>query len=382
MKLDFDPRDAVWGERHERLHGAYARAAGGAVPVVEPVPAPAIGVAARLEDLDAMTAFAAGWANAFAASAQNDWPPFLDTYCTVPMIPEVFGCPLTLRDEDIAAEPVLERIEQVWDLTPGPLEEACTVRQLYAWTERAQQRFGTDLPVWIADIQSPFSVAAQIAGAQELLMACVTAPAAVHHLCRMVTDTTIAWFDRHLAGLERPAYPGRNFPSLPEAMGVCLADDTPLIMLGPEMYREFAMPYNRELGQRYGGLHIHCCGDYTHNLDTLLEMPEVRSFQVHAGPGEFPLPPAAGVDAPFHRARARLACFVDTGAIARGDAYRDAPRRHYSEYTLPRLTQGGCTGLILQSCGTGSDFADADAALAWTREALATATARAVPPTQ
>ncbi|MFW5856907.1 MAG: uroporphyrinogen decarboxylase family protein, partial [Planctomycetota bacterium] len=283
MAWSFDPQSDRIRTAHRRLRDAYARAPGAEVPVVEPgVPNPTAGsVQACFEDLDAMEAHARGWAEALGACEENDWPPFVTTYCTVPMVPEAFGCPLHFRPDDIAPTPLPGGIELVDRLCPRPLREVSTIRRLLEWIDRAQRTLGTDLPMWTSDIQSPFSVAAQIVGTSELLMACVTDPDRVHRLCRMVTDTTRAWMDLQFDAMEHPAYPGRNFPSIGEPIGICIADDTPLVMLSPEMYREFAFPYNAELSEAYGGVHIHCCGDYKHNVDNLLDLPGIRSIQLH-----------------------------------------------------------------------------------------------------
>jgi hypothetical protein len=141
-------------------------------------------------------------------------------------------------------------------------------------------------------------------------------------------------------------------------------------MLSPSMYEEFALPYNSRIGEALGGVHIHSCGDYRHNLDNILKITNVRSIQLHAGRGEFPLPLTADADDPFNRARRRVACYVDVNDITRGDEYRGRYREHFGEYVLPRLIDGPLTGCILQSCGCPVDagLTEVDAALLWTRQ--------------
>lgn len=366
--LRFDPNSQTITQAYDRLRLAYARQSA-APPIVEPgIPVAAGDVQERFESLDCMLDFAAAYANAMAAS-DNGWPPFIMNYCTVPMVPEVFGCPVHFPEgHDAATSPALTDIEGVWSLKPKPLLEARTVRRMFEWVDYAQLHMGTELCFWTADIQSPFSVAAQIVQTDELMMACIANPKAVHHLCRMITDVTIDLMDRHLKQLERPGFPGANFPCIPDPIGICIADDTPLIMLHADMYREFALPYNREISEHFGGVHIHCCGDYSRNLQTLFELPGLKSVQVHAGPGEFPLPLTADEACAFNRARRELTIFVDTNSVARGDPYRNRNRKHYQDYVLPRLLNGELSGLILQGCGAkGPDFTAEDG-LRWTRE--------------
>ena len=366
--FDFDPCSDRIRTARQRLAAAYARQAGATVPIVDSGGAPyRFSPKERFDDDEKMLAYAVGWANAMA-STDSDWPPFLDAFCTIPMVPEAFGSELRFRESDIGVRPVIGDINHVWSLKPKRIAETSTIRRMFDWVDFAQRRLGTDVPIWTADIQSPFSVAAQIVSPVELLESCVTNPRAVHHLCRMVTDFTLDMMRKHIAQIENPCFPGRNFPSISENIGVCIADDTPLVMLGPDMYREFAFPYNAEIGRAFGGVHIHSCGDYRHNLDNLLALPNIRSIQVHAGAGEFPLPKTHLEDAAFNRARQQIAYLVDANDVTRGDEYRRLPRKHYAEYVLPRLKQGNLTGCILQSCGPSPDEPDAQSAVEWTRQ--------------
>jgi len=371
--LAFDPHDARITLAHQRLLAAYSRTPGAVVPVVDPGPrgsGSAYTVLECYQNLDHMLANAVAWANGLAAT-DNDWPPFIDTFCGVVMMAEVFGCPV-VWDSDVAwTQPILTDISQVWSLTPRPLADSPMIRRLSEWVDYAQRCLGDALPLWTMDVQSPFSVAAHLIDPQELLIACITDPEAVHHLCRMITDMSIAMMEQHLAQMTHPSFPGRNFPSISTPIGICIADDTPLIMLSPDMYREFGIPYNAEIGAAFGGIHIHSCGDYRHNLDALLETPGLRSIQLHAGVGEFALPASADEDCAFNRARQQVTYFVDSGDIAAGQDYAGRAQAHYREYVLPRLVQDDLIGCVLQSCGVTPELPDADKALQWTRETLA-----------
>jgi hypothetical protein len=368
MEFTFQHDSARIRLAHQRLKAAYELEPGAQTPVVEP------GGYARqhcfqelFADLDKMLDHAVRWANAMAATG-SDWPPFIDTYCGVVMVAEAFGCEVVFTPgSDPWTRSAVPDLNHVWNLKPKKLEETPTIRRLSEWVDYAQRKIGTDLPIWTMDVQSPFSVAARVVESTELLIGCITDPKAVHHLCDMITDVSIEMIRRHLAQMEHPGFPGRNFPSISEDIGICIADDTPLIMLSPEMYREFALPYNSRIGEAFGGVHLHSCGDYRANLDNTLDIKNLRSIQLHAGQGEFPLPESSAEDCPFNHARGKVAMLVDTNGIARADAYRNRPREHYAEYVLPRLLNGSMDGVILQSCGAGGDMPDLPAALEWTR---------------
>ena len=358
----------------KRLTAAYKRQPGEEVPVVESiVSASPHTYTERVHDLDKMLEHAVDFAAKMAA-LDNDWPPFIDTMCTVVMVPEAFGCEVVYpATEDMPwAKHAVYDISKVWDLKPKKPSDVFSIRRNAEWIDYAQRRMGTDLPIWTLDIQSPFSVAAQIVEPTELMTACITDPKAVHHVCRMVTDYWIEMMQEHLRQMEHPGFPGRIFPCISQNIGIVIADDTPLIMLSPEMYREFALPYNCEIGEAFGGVHLHSCGDFSHNIDSLLHITNLRSINFHPGPGEFPLPKTSTEDAAFNRVRTRLTYYVDCyGGVARGDLYKNRHRDFYAEYVLPRLAQGDMTGCILQSCCSARlELADLDEAIRWTRSQL------------
>ncbi len=350
-RLQFNPRSARIQQAKARLTAAYGLKPG-ETPVVEPGVGPSLlTTRERVEDLDLMLDAAVGWAEAVAAT-DNDWPPVILPYCTVPMVPEAFGCQVEfIPGQSPWARHALSDIHQVWSLAPVTVGTSPLIRRQFEWIDYAQRKLGSGLAWWTPDIQSPFSVAAQIVEPRAFMMACIDDPKAVHHLVGMVTDYLVELTRETLRRIEHPGFPGANFPCIDENIGLVLADDTPLIMLSEAMYREFALPYNSRLGAEFGGIHVHSCGDWRRNLSAALDITNVRSIQLHAGPGEFPLPESAAEPCAFNQARGRVACFVDTNDVARGEPYRGDPRRHYDEYVIPRLTAGDMTGIILQSCG-------------------------------
>ncbi|MDD4002573.1 MAG: uroporphyrinogen decarboxylase family protein [Clostridia bacterium] len=279
----------------------------------------------------------------------GDNPMFVNTFCSIGMVAEAFGCEIEIPEEKMPWVHRVVKTEDVYSIVPKKISQLAYYKRQREWVDYAQRKIGVDLPYWSLDIQSPFSVAAQVLGTEELLIACYDDPAAVHHLLRMITDVTIDLHDDHMRQMEHPGYPGRNFPSISKNIGICIADDTPLIMLSGDMYREFALPYNSELGRHYGGVHIHSCGAYMNNMDRVLEIENVRSVQLHAGPGEYVLPEKAGEDCAFVRAMQKAAMFIDTNAISRSDRWAKRPIAFYEEYLLPRLRQNTPKWLMLEA---------------------------------
>lgn len=302
----------------------------------------------------------------------NDMPPFVNTFCSVGMVAEAFGSKIVFpKNGDFPwALHATDDIDEAIKLKPCAVLDAPYYSQSSKWIEYSKKANGTEIPFWTMDIQSPFTVAAQIMDAEELMIACYTDPEKVHQLLRTVTDYTIEMWDHHLAQMENACYPGRNFPSVRSNIGICIADDTPAIMLSEEMYREFALPYNSILGMHYGGVHIHSCGGYMRNLNSMMDITNIRSIQMHVGDGEFILPDTPEQPCGFNRARKELAILMDTNPISRTEKYADDPHAFYEEYLLPRLKTLKPAHLLMDCCVDPAKGLSAQSAADYTRQFL------------
>jgi len=55
----------------------------------------------------------------------------------------------------------------------------------------------------------------------------------------------------------------------------------------PKLYREFALPYVNELSEEFGGIIIHSCGNFTHQLDNLAKVHTLRGLNFGASETPF-----------------------------------------------------------------------------------------------
>lgn len=367
INIHVDPCSEYIRDGHKRLKNAYARTNNCDVPVAgRSVEGSACSYKERLDDMDKMVEHAVIMLKNLN-QLQSDWLPYVDTYCTVSMVAEAFGCKIEFEANGMPrALPFMESLSQVDSLRPCKIGESPLIHRSLEWIEYAQSKIGSEFPQWTVDIQSPFTVATEILGTSELLMACITDAEKVHSLLRIITEYSIEFMQAHLDRMDNPNFPGRNFPSIPERIGICISDDTPAVMLGPDMYAEFAIPYNERIAEVFGGLHLHSCGNYRHNLQAILNTKYLSSIQLHAGPGEFPLPECCDDDAVLNKARKQIACFVDSNVVSMGGKFRNDSPRFYEEYMIPRLFCRDTTGLILESCRTSEQ--DTKRMVEWTRK--------------
>ncbi len=154
-----------------------------------------------------------------------------------------------------------------------PRMDAARAVALY---REASQRLGTDL-LWLRsiDTQGPLNTAAMVLEQQELMMAMIERPDAVHALLDRARELLV-----EVVTFLRRATGGRvcgniwPYTFLPIARGLSFTEDF-MPLLSAELYRKFALPQLRQLSRTFGSLLIHCCGEWGRHAATLAD-PEVN----------------------------------------------------------------------------------------------------------
>ena len=124
--------------------------------------------------------------------------------------------------------------------------------------------------VYHPDLQGPLDLCELLWGS-EFFYAMYDEPELVHALLRLITDTYIAFMDRWLALFPPDAEMNPHWSTLYHRGTILLRDDSAM-NLSPQLYRDFAAPYDAELLQRYGGA-VHFCGRGDHYIDILCAVP-------------------------------------------------------------------------------------------------------------
>ncbi|NQT36650.1 MAG: hypothetical protein HQ581_04125 [Planctomycetes bacterium] len=215
------------------------------------------------------------------AEYDDAYIPFLMPWYGTGVLASGFGVGIKFQDRmDPAVDlaPISE-VEQLKDLQlPDPRRDGLMPRVL---DTIATMRQRTDLPVGVTDCQGPLTTATQIIGYDKMIYWMHDHPNAVHDLMQMVTDALIAWvrLQKEVAGqsLEDDAYVlGIKIPG--GYGGVWMSDDD-CVIFGPDLYREFVVPYNSQVLKAFGGGAIHYCGTATQHIDNYLATEGLTAIQ-------------------------------------------------------------------------------------------------------
>jgi hypothetical protein len=171
----------------------------------------------------------------------------------------------------IFVDPVADSAREALAITPLPIDhpemDAALAIQLYK--EMCERLPTESLWLRIPDLQGPLNTAGLVVNQENLLVEMYTAPEVVQEFLERITELLIRYahyFNDHTQGRVCGTIWPHTF--LPFDLGIALTQDL-MPLLSAEVYEEFSIPCLNRLTQEFGGLHIHCCGDWGRHAPAL-----------------------------------------------------------------------------------------------------------------
>ncbi len=290
----------------------------------------------------------------------SDWVPFLEPWHGVGIYADAFGSKTSWPEDDYPwTEPCIEDISQVYKLKPDLAGESPLMEKVLTTIELFQDRTDGRIPIALTDTQSPMNTASLVVRTEELLMSCYTHPEAVHHLLDLITDLIIDFSKMQLGQIgENKAIPGHLFPA-GGSRGISVSDDN-CSMVSPDMYRRFFVPYFNRISRAFGGIYIHSCGDFSQNLDPMLEIEGLLGVNMHIGPGDMDPTVAAG------KLGGKCLLWADVGM--KWQEQQPTLPEFFTEYYLPGLLGGGEVRGVIVEAPPVENMDRRKELVVWTRE--------------
>jgi hypothetical protein len=238
---------------------------------------------------------------------EGDFVPCLCPALGVINIPAAFGCEVVWWEGNFPSVKPLALADpaKVYDL-PRPTLSSGEMGRILDYTRYFIEKTEGRVPIRLTDIQGPLDSAALIMGHTEFFTAMRTHPWEVHHLLKLITDFTI-----ECAGAQRGIVRGSRVefvpslfqPWMPDGFGISVSNDV-CVMISAEEHDDFCLPYLNQISDAFGGLYIHSCGNWLHQIPSLTKVRGLRGLEF--GVSETPFAPVADY---FH-GRVVLACRV------------------------------------------------------------------------
>lgn len=188
------------------------------------------------------------------------------------VVHEAMGGKVTFPDsgDALGSEPILTELKDFSKLSIPDPNEAAGMETVIAAARRVIEEVGHQYYVMANIDCGPFSTAANLRGVQNFMMDIMTEdPKLVHDYLSFCTDLVVAYGRAmHATGVHGIQY-----------------GDSSASMLSPELFEEFALPYQRssidQLQQDECDFWLHICGKTNHLLPLLREL-NMQVFEVDA----------------------------------------------------------------------------------------------------
>lgn len=240
------------------------------------------------------------WENEFLAQLQgilnhrewdDDYLPVFHFGILQALIPAYFGCGERHSQDGRSVEtvPVIREAADVYTLAPVGFGPETLGGQMLEKMRFFQQAAQGHILLAETDMQGPFSVASQIWGVEEFLLAVYEEPEAVHHLLELTTDAIITYIQKMFAVSEGNLSPCHCMPYLwmDSRYGVCVSEDL-LAVVSPAGTEEFIAPYLERIGRAFGGVLVHTCGSMNHSIRVLTRTPYLTGVNCSSSETDIP----------------------------------------------------------------------------------------------
>jgi hypothetical protein len=207
----------------------------------------------------------------------TDAPTYLEPWYGIGTTASAFGAEYEWPDGQApVVRPLYETSYDVPDLVAKDPDQVPILRHTLAMIEYFLNFSQGRLPISWCDIQAPINVVGgQWIAMSSFLLAFYDAPEKVKALLDRVSQVIIDFTQRQseLIG-DALARPGHGFASSRAHTGIGLSTDN-LIMVSPDMFQELCVESVAQIGEHFGGVGIHSCGNWGRWLEAVKQIPNL-----------------------------------------------------------------------------------------------------------
>ena len=220
-----------------------------------------------------------------AIKCKTDFIPFLEPWHCIGVYANSFGCKIKFSDvKDPDTLWAIDKPEDVYNLKPD-INNSELMNMTLDTIKFFQDKVGTSIPITTCDPNSPMLCASLVLKTDVFLMSLMTNPKEMHHLIDLTTKVFLEFYQRQLDLLKNPAFPGHGFLFTKNATGVCVSEDN-LAQIPPAIFEEFEVLSLEKIAEKFGGVYVHSCGNWIHNLDSVLKIKGLKGINFHSSPVE------------------------------------------------------------------------------------------------
>ncbi len=198
---------------------------------------------------------------------------FLEPWYGIGSTPAAFGAEYIWHPGQApATKPLFDSIQEALDYDILPIAETEPGKKTLEYIDYFLETTRGLVPMSMSDIQSPINAAGNIVDISKLFLEMIDEPEKYGQFLDTITELILEFLlkQRIMIG-DRLVLPGHGFASSRFMKGVGLSDDN-IVMISNASYRRFDAPDRERLGEPFGGVAFHSCGNWEKKI------PAVKSI--------------------------------------------------------------------------------------------------------
>lgn len=207
----------------------------------------------------------------------SDTLPYIEPWFGTGVYAQAFGGVYFWRENECpACHYKYKDINEIKNINKPSIAESEMLQHVKKSLEYICEQTAGRIPICMTDTQSPNDVATLILDAVEVFTAFYMDPDAIKYFLQMITDIVeeFSLLQKNIIGkaLASPGHIMAN--SSIYGKGISISDDN-LAVCSQKTNEEFLLPYDIQLGQKFGGVAIHSCGNWAHTMPIIVQSPDV-----------------------------------------------------------------------------------------------------------
>ncbi|MDR2434699.1 MAG: hypothetical protein LBD47_09050 [Treponema sp.] len=210
---------------------------------------------------------------------EEDYIPAFFPGCRQGTIPGMFGAKEIVACGDYTCEKIIFNPEDINKLPEPSIKQGTPAYDMLEMERYFIEESDGQIPVHVCDMQGPLDAAAQLWGYDPLFLSAYDDDGKYDGIMDLVTRAFIMLWDaqKKICGDRFIATHMYGWTWVPDGLiGASLSADS-MAMMSPDYFNEYYKPYIEKLGEYFGALTIHSCGNFSTLVKCLAEMPEIKA---------------------------------------------------------------------------------------------------------
>jgi hypothetical protein len=208
---------------------------------------------------------------------KSDVPNFLEPWYGIGTVASAFGVDyLWPEDQAPAIESPFSHSSEALGYQPESVENTLIGQHTLKMIEYFLDNTSGNIPISLADSQSPFNIAGSIIDTTNLMIDILANPDQLKTILDNISTLAIEFSRKQLELLnDTIVWPGHGFPSSRHFCGMGMSDDN-IMMISGEQYMDICADSTQKYGDAFQGTAFHSCGNWSKQLNVVQKIRNLR----------------------------------------------------------------------------------------------------------